>query len=64
MVRKLVVVSVVVVMMLGVSVLALSPGLMAGGKPPCKQCKERVGPCVLISCGDFDCVYQCPFPEP
>ncbi len=53
-----------VAVMAGVGALGILSEVRAGGKPPCKTCKERVGPCVLISCGEFDCVYQCPFPTP
>lgn len=52
------------VVLAGLAALALPTDAQAKGKPPCKQCPARVGPCVLVSCGDFDCVYQCPIPEP
>jgi hypothetical protein len=37
----------------------------ASAKPRC-NCPNIVqtphGPCYLVSCSGFDCVYQCPFP--
>lgn len=47
-----------------VAVLALGTTILAKGKPtppPC-PCEPTVGPCVLEECGQFDCVYVCPFP--
>jgi len=34
-----------------------------GNRPPqpC-LCPPTTGDCTLVSCGQFDCVYQCPFP--
>ena len=70
MIRKLIVVGVLVAVLLGTSALFLSPNVMAGKggkgkgkpKPPPCECAETIGDCVLISCGQFDCVYQCPLP--
>ena len=54
----------VVLLSLLVAVFAIGAAAFAKGKPtppPC-PCAQQVGNCVLISCGQFDCVYQCPFP--
>ncbi len=67
MLRRLLVVGVMLAMVLGASALLLTPDAMAKGgkgkpKPPPCECAPTVGPCTLVECGQFDCVYVCPFP--
>lgn len=52
------------VLVLGFVAVVAPSSVLAKGKPkppPC-PCAPTVGPCVLVECGQFDCVYQCPFP--
>ena len=68
--RGVMVVAVLVLLaalVVGLVALAAPSSLEAGGKgkppkgPKCATCAPTVGDCVLVECGQFDCVYQCPY---
>lgn len=68
-VRKLIVGSLVVALLVGAGVLLTPSDAWAKGKPPkgprCTTCSPTIEiggvVCTLEDCG-FDCVYTCPFP--
>ena len=64
MTKRIFMLALILVLAVGLTAALLPSPAMAKGKPkppPC-GCAPTVGPCVLVECGTFDCVYQCPFP--